>query len=121
MAKGTGAGDTLSGTLMDAAQAITRAMGTPEAAHPQIAAQLQALQRVMLTMARGGGQAPMPGAQPAGGPAPGMGPAGGGAANPAMPSLSGGQMPPTPPGAGATMGIPQPTPDDLRRMIAQSV
>lgn len=119
MAKGTGQGDTLQGTLMDAAQALTRALGTPEAANPQIASAIGKLQAVTLQLARGGG-APPPGAQPApGAPGAGMGPPGGGAANPAMPAMTGGQQMPPSPGSGATMGIPQPTPDDLRRMIAQ--
>lgn len=112
--------------LMDAAQAVTRAMGRPEASQ-EILPALQKIQSVLVGMAKGPGpqQPPgggaAPGAGPAGAPAgAGMGPPGGGAANPAMPSLTGGQLPPTPPGAGATSNVPQPNPDELRRMIAQS-
>src|SRR5271166_3864248 len=111
--------------LMDAAQAVTRAMGRPEASGP-IIGQLQKLQTVLVGMAKGPAPQPpgggaAPGAGPGGTPpGAGMGPPGGGAANPAMPSLTGGQLPPTPPGAGATSNVPQPNPDELRRMIAQS-
>lgn len=115
------ASDTLQGTLMDAAQAITRAMGTPEAADPKVAAVLGKLQTAVLGIARGP-SAPMqgaaPGGSPGGPPGAGMGPPGGGAANPAMPAMTGGQ-PSAPPGAGATMAVPQMPPDELRRMIAQ--
>lgn len=114
---------------MDAATSITKAMASPEAADPKIAAALGKLQQVVLGMARGGppqgaqgpGGGAAPGAGPAGAPAgAGMSPAGGGAVNPAMPNLSGGQLPPTPPGAGATMNVPQPNSDELRAMVAQS-
>lgn len=112
--------------LMDAAQAVTRAMGRPEAG-PDDLKNLTKIQTVLVGMAKGGApqQAPGGGAAPGAGPGgtppgAGMGPPGGGAANPAMPSLTGGQMPPTPPGAGGTSNVPQPNPEDLRRMIAQA-
>ena len=110
--------------LMEAAQAVTRAMGRPESG-AEMLPMLQKIQTVLVGMAKGPhGQSPgggaAPGAGPAGAPAgAGMGPPGGGAANPGMPSLTGGQMPPTPPGAGATSAIPQVPPDELRRMLAQ--
>lgn len=114
----------LADALQDATQAIARALSTPEAADPKVQQGLTKLLQITSTMARGGGQPPgggaAPGAAPPGGPAgAGAGPPGGGAANPAMPSLTGGQMPPTPPGAGGTSNIPQPSSDELRRLIAQ--
>ena len=124
MAK-AGAAQSMGDDLMDAAQAVTRAMGRPEAGGP-VLPMLQKIQTVLVGMAKGPGpQVPGGGAAPgAGAPGapggPGMGPPGGGAANPAMPALTGGQLPPTPPGAGGTSNVPQPSPDDLRRMIAQS-
>lgn len=115
----------LGDALQDATQAIARALSTPEAADPKVQQGLTKLLQITSMMARTGGQPPgggaAPGAAPPGGtpPGAGMGPPGGGAANPAMPSLTGGQMPPTPPGAGGTSNIPQPSSDELRRLIAQ--
>jgi hypothetical protein len=116
-------GDTLQATMMEAAQAVTRAMGTPEAAgNPQLQQTLAKLQQVTIGISHSGGAMPQQGQPPGppGAPSPGagMGPPGGGAANPAMGTPTGGGMGPTPPGAGASMGIPQPNPDELRRLIA---
>jgi hypothetical protein len=112
--------DTLQSTMMEAAQAVTRAMGTPEAAgNPQLLQTLGKLQQVTIGISHSGGQSPQPPpGQPGATPGAGMGPPGGGAANPMMGTPQGGGMGP-PPGAGATMGIPQPNPDEMRRLIAQ--
>jgi len=122
-AKGGAAGtQSLNDALMDAAQAITRAMGTPEATNPQVAQGLSKLLSVTVQMARhGGGQPQPPGGGAAPGAAPGagtpagagMGPPGGGAANPMMGTPG---PPPAPGGPGAT-GMPQMSPDELRRLI----
>ncbi len=108
---------------MEAAQAVTRAMGRPETG-PDKLGLYQKIQTVLVGMAKGPPQGPgggaAPGAAPPGTPAgAGMGPPGGGAANPAMPSLTGPAGGSAPPGAGATNGLPQVPPDELRRMLAQ--
>ena len=122
-AKGGAAGSqSLNDALMDAAQAITRAMGTPEATNPQVAQGLQKLLGVTVQMARHGGGQPQqppgggaaPGAAPGGAPpGGGMGPPGGGAANPMM----GTPGPPPAPGGPGPSGMPQISPDELRRLI----
>ena len=123
MAK-AGAAQSMGDSLMEAAQAVTRAMGAPEA-NGQMLPMLQKIQTVLVGMVKGPGPQPpgggaAPGAAPAGTPAgAGMGPPGGGAANPAMPALTGGGG--APPGAGATTAIPQVPPDELRRAIAQGI
>lgn len=120
-AKGGAAGtQSLNDALMDAAQAITRAMGTAEASNPSVAQGLSKLLTVTVQMARHGGGQPQgggaaPGAAPgAGTPAgAGMGPPGAGAANPMM----GTPGPPPAPGGPGPSGMPQMNPDELRRLI----
>lgn len=123
-AGGTGT-QSLNDALMDAAQALTRAMGTPEAANPQVAQALSKLQMVTLQLARHPGGAPQPpgggaapGAAPGAGTPAGVGPPGGGAANPAMASMAGpGAGPPPAPGGPGATGMPQMNPEELRRLI----